>query len=154
MAWAQYTGYSAVCTKTLKGLSRLKISNLFHFFGFSHILWVYLIRKTCGQHQFTSLNILGHPIKEAPKVLSLFFSVVVDKKDRPVWGIFLNDSMWYGIGNLRTIYIELNNLLLANSACCSGCGVRCHPGSQAMNFFHNLWLWNFQVPNDQVTLPS
>ena len=32
-------------------------------------------------------------IKEAPKVLSLFFSVVVDKKDRPVWGIFLNDSM-------------------------------------------------------------
>merc|ERR1712051_489276 len=43
------------------GLSRLKISKNFHFFWFSHILWVYLTRKTCGQHKFNSLNILGHP---------------------------------------------------------------------------------------------
>ena len=27
------------------------------YFWFSHILWVYLTRKTCGQHWFTSLNI-------------------------------------------------------------------------------------------------
>ena len=35
------------------------------YFWFPHILWVYLTRKTCGQHWFTSLNIyyigLGHP---------------------------------------------------------------------------------------------
>ena len=53
--------YSAVCTKTLKGLGQLKISKNFKYFWFPHILWVYLTRKTCGQHQFTSLNILGHP---------------------------------------------------------------------------------------------
>ena len=45
----------------MKGLGQLKISNFFKYFWFSHILWVYLTRKTCGQHQFTSLNILGHP---------------------------------------------------------------------------------------------
>ena len=61
MAWIHYMGYSAVCTKTLKGLGQLKISKIFEYFWFPHILWVYLTGKTCGQHQFTSLNILGHP---------------------------------------------------------------------------------------------
>ena len=56
---------SSVCTKTLKGFRGLKISNVLKYFWFPHILWVYLTRKTCGQHWFTSLNIyyigLGHP---------------------------------------------------------------------------------------------
>ena len=46
MAWTQYTGYSRVCTKTLKGFRGLKISNFLKHFLFSHILWVYLTRKT------------------------------------------------------------------------------------------------------------
>ena len=65
MDWINYMGYSAVCTKTLKGLGQLKISKKIKYFWFPHILWVYLTRKTCGQHWFTSLNIyyndLGHP---------------------------------------------------------------------------------------------
>ena len=57
MAWIHYTECRAVCTKTLKGLSQVKISKKLKYFWFSHILWAYLTRKTCGQHWFTSLNI-------------------------------------------------------------------------------------------------
>ena len=61
MACIHYTGYSAVCTKTLTALRELNKSKKLKYFWFSQVLWVYLTRKTCGQHQFTSLNILGHP---------------------------------------------------------------------------------------------
>ena len=61
MACIHYTGYSAVCTKTLKGLREQKAWMEIQNLQFSQILWVYLTRKTCGQHQFISLNILGHP---------------------------------------------------------------------------------------------
>ena len=73
-------GYSAVCTKTLKGLGQLKISKKFKYFWFPHILWVYLTRKTCGQHWFTSLNIyyndLGHPIVFIIKYLMIEIAVI------------------------------------------------------------------------------
>ena len=64
MVWILYTGYSAVCTKTLKDLSGVKLSKIF-FFWFCLILLVYLTRKTCFQQLSTSLNILGHPILQS-----------------------------------------------------------------------------------------
>ena len=57
IACIHYRGYSAVWTKTLKGLSKGKAWMEIPNFWFWVMLWAQIIRKWCGQHGFFCLNI-------------------------------------------------------------------------------------------------